>query len=168
MPTPVRTHKDVMTKLCGICMSKLSLRAMSDSALKIIRKHLWAGYTKDESPSKLCISCYSWLNDVEKSGSIEAAKRKPPVTHNQLSRLAPPRQTRSSASGSSECKCGYCQVGHLSGQKYHNKMKELGNRKVPGPVPAPPDTSLTSIKLCCFCNGILARGVSHVCGRRAR
>ena len=165
---PVRTHEDVMTRLCGICMSKLSLRSMSESALKIIKKHLWAGYTKGESPNKLCISCYNWLNDVEKSGGIEAAKRKAPVTHNQLSSLAPPRQTRSSTSGSSQCQCGYCQVGHLSGQIYLNKMKELGNRKVPGPVPAPPDTSPTSIHLCAFCHGILAKGVSHVCGRRAR
>ena len=164
---PAVTHKDVMGKLCGICLSKLSLRRMSDTALGIIQKHVWAGYTKGESPDKLCGSCYNWLMDVDKSGSIEAAKRKPPVTYTRLRLLAPPRQTRGSATGFSECRCGYCQVGHLSGQRYHNKMKELGIRKVPGPVPAP-DTSPTSLHLCCFCHGVLARGVSHVCGRRAR
>ena len=141
---------------------------MSDAALGIIKKHVWAGYTKGESPHKVCGSCYQWLLDVDKSGGIEAAKRKPPVTFNRLRDLAPPRQTRGSASGSSECQCGYCQVGHLFGQRYHNKMKELGIKKVPGPVPAPPDTTPTSIHLCVFCHGILAKGVSHVCGRRAR
>ena len=167
MPPRV-THKDVMGKLCGLCLSKLSLRNMSDTALSIIKKYVWAGYTKGESPHRLCGSCYAWLTDVSKSGSIEAAKRKAPVTGEKLRSLAPPRQTRASTSGSSECQCGYCQVGHLSGLKYVNKMKEIGIRNVPGPIPAPPDTSPTKITLCCFCNGILARGVSHVCGRRAK
>lgn len=166
--TPPVTHNEVMDRLCGICMGKVSLRKMSEAAYKTIRKYLWAGYTKGESPNKLCNSCNTWLLDVDKSGSIEAAKRKPPLTFNKLRDLAPPRQTRGSASGSSQCQCGYCQVGHLSGQRYLNKMKELGNRKVPGPVPAPPDTSPKSIHLCVFCHGILAKGVSHVCGRRAR
>ena len=107
MPRAV-THKDVMGKLCGICLGKLSLRQMSDAALGIIKKHVWAGYTKGESPHKVCGSCYQWLLDVDKSGGIEAAKRKPPVTFNRLRDLAPPRQTRGSASGSSECQCGYC------------------------------------------------------------
>ena len=131
---PRMTHKDVMGKLCGLCLSKLSLRNMSDTALAIIKKYVWAGYTKGESPHRLCGSCYNWLTDVSKSGSIKSAKRKAPATSEKLMGLALPRQTRASASGSSECQCGYCQVGHLSGQRYHNKMKELGIRNDPGPI----------------------------------
>ena len=165
MPPRV-THKDVMGKLCGLCLSKLSLRNMSDTAFGIIKKYVWAGYTKGESPHRLWGSCYTWLTDVSKSGSIEASNRKAPVTAEKLRSLAPPRQTRASAS--SECQCS---VDTAKLVKWKNVPKEdegTGIRTVPGPIPAPPDTSPTKITLCCFCNGLLAKGVSHVCRRRAK
>ena len=167
---PKRTHQDIMKIKCGVCLGSSNLRPISEAVLAMIQNQVYSQYDIGSCPSKVCSSCDKTLRDRAKNGT--ASKWKLPNI--DLEKIVARRVTRATASES--CPCGWCELGHTSGHLLANKMEELGYRKTlgrPKSKVAENAAILTtasgdSDKICKVCKGVIARGVSHICGKRER
>ena len=167
---PKRTHQDIMKIKCGVCLGSSNLRPISEAVLAMIQNQVYSQYDIGSCPSKVCSSCDTTLRDRAKNGT--ASKWKLPNI--DLEKIVARRVTRATASES--CPCGWCELGHTSGHLLANKMEELGYRKTlgrPKSKVAENAAILTtasgdSDKICKVCKGVIARGVSHICGKRER
>ena len=157
---------------CEVCLGSSNLRPISKAVLVMIQSQVYSQYDIGSCPSKVCSSCDKTLRDRAKNGS--ASKWKLPNI--DLEKIAARRVTRATASASESCPCGWCELGHTSGHLLAKKMEELGYRKTLGRPKSPDAENIASLttasgdseKICKLCKGVIARGVSHICGKRER
>ena len=167
---PKRDHKDIMGLKCGVCLGSTNLRPISQTVLLMRRSQVYSEYDIGSCPGKVCSSCDKTLRDLAKNGT--ASKWKLPGI--DLEKIVARRVTRATAG---ECLCGWCELGHIKGKLLVIKMEELGYRKTLGRPKSldAEDTDTPAVaasgdsdKICRVCKGVIARGVSHVCGKRER
>ena len=150
-----------MALICGVCFRKSSLKllSISEAKLRLIRDYHYDLYDTNNLPKKLCKSCSSTLSDIEKKGP--ASSRKLPDT-DYVSIIFPPRSTRSNES--ELCPCTFCGIGRMKAQPYLTYKETVRNK--PG---RPRETPvLENVKLCGNCQGVIHRGVSHLCNKTSK
>ena len=167
---PTRSHEDVMGLKCGVCLGNKNLRSISQAVLGMIRAQVYSKYDIGPCPGKVCSSCDKTLRDRHKNG--EESKWKLPNI--DIEKIVARRVTRATAA---DCPCGYCELSHIKGWSLNIKMEELGYKKTLGRPRSNEAESTTSPfaagdsasdKICRACKGVIAKGVSHVCGKRER
>ena len=172
---PTRTHEVVMGLKCGVCLGSANLRPISQAVLGMIRAQVYSQYDFSPPsftcPSKVCSTCDKALRDRHPDKNGEKSKYKLPGI--DLGKVVARRVTRATAN---ECPCGYCELGHIKGHLLVAKMEELGYKRTLGRpksssaeiATSPSAAAGDSDKICRVCKGVIARGVSHVCGKRER
>ena len=172
---PTRTHEVVMGLKCGVCLGSANLRPISQAVLGMIRAQVYSQYDFSPPsftcPSKVCSTCDKALRDRHPDKNGEKSKYKLPDIN--LGKVVARHVTRATAN---ECPCGYCELGHIKGHLLVAKMEELGYKRTLGRpksssaeiATSPSAAAGDSDKICRVCKGVIARGVSHVCGKRER
>ena len=136
----------------------------------ILKEQVYSKYDIGPCSGKVCSSCDKTLHDRHKN--VEKSKCKLPNI--DIEKIVARRVTRATAA---DCPCGYCELSHIKGWSLNIKMEELGYKKTLGrPRSNEPETTTSpfaagdsaSDKICRACKGVIARGVSHVCGKRER
>ena len=158
MPKNKKTHEDFLRIVCAVCTLKNvnkpdNQQNITPELNQLIKKHHSSDYDILSMSTVVCNTCVYKLKQKETNENSKA--QLPKIDY---SKLIVRMTTRSAI----DCQCGWCVIGRKSGLQYIQHEKSVKgdiNKNVKKP---------DVVKICSFCKGVIARGVSHKCLKQNR